>query len=145
MAAAGVDFGCSRGHCGHSASTARTERGRIIYRTPLGSTDVLACPAAVLRALCRLCRGPDLRPDLVAVFSLQRALWIAVASGLRYGDGYRRASGSADRRVELEAANGVRARRVRVGDSQLRFDLALYAGFIERSSSQHGHAEPTRS
>src|ERR1700687_4249110 len=144
MATASLDFGCGCERCRCSGSRTAAERGRSIYSTPIGTADVLACPAAVLRAFCRLWGRSDFRPDLVAVLSLQRAIWIAVASGLCYGHGYRRATGSADRRVELAAATGVRARRVRISDCQLRLNLARYAGFIERSSSQHGHAESTR-
>src|ERR1700676_1934156 len=116
MAAASLDFGCSGGRCRRSASTARTERGRSIYSTRLRAADVLACPAAVLRAVCGLWGRSDFRPDLVAVFSLQLTLRIAVASGVRGGDGGCGASGCAVRGVELAAASGVRAGRVRVGD-----------------------------
>src|ERR1700675_2071046 len=144
MAAAGVDFGCGRERCRRSASTAPTERGRSIYLTPIGAAGVLACPAAVLRTLCSLWMGSDLPPDLVAVLSLQRALWIAVAAGLRRSDGSRGASGCAVRGVELAAATGVRARRVRISDCQLRLNLACYAYFLEGSSSQHGLAESAR-
>src|ERR1700686_3272888 len=112
MATASLDFGCGCERCRCSGSRTAAERGRSIYSTPIGTADVLACPAAVLRAFCRLWGRSDFRPDLVAVLSLQRAIWIAVASGVRGDDGGCGASGCAVRGVELAAASGVRAGRV---------------------------------
>src|SRR6202158_1415265 len=125
MAAAGVDFDCGCERCCCSGSRTAAGRGRRIYSTPIGAADVLARPAAVLRALCGLWGRSDFHPAVVAVFSLQRAIWIAVAAGLRCSDGYRGASDSAAWSVDLAAATGVRAGRVRVGDCSLRLHLVL--------------------
>src|ERR1700756_101014 len=113
MAAARLDFGGGRKRYRCSGSRTATERGRSIHFTPLGAVDVLACSAAVLRPVCGLWGRSDFHSAVVAVLLLQRALWIAIASGLRDGDGHSRSSGSADRSVGLAAATGVRARRVR--------------------------------
>src|SRR5437879_8140576 len=99
---------------------------------------------SVLRVVDRLRRRPYLRPTVVAVQPLQRALRTAVAAGLLR---IARRSCEFGASLELELAPSLRlcscAVRVRAG--QLQPGLACRTGMPRGSRNQHEDAESARS
>src|ERR1700722_20817048 len=109
MAAARVDCGCHRRDDDCRLALPATRRRPTGLSRPLVAADVLARSRAVLCTVGGLWRSTDFRARVVAIFILQRALWIAAASGFCGRTGYPGASGVALWRLEFSAARGGRA------------------------------------